>query len=214
MPVHMIEKRPEKAERGDRDTIGGWPLLDPGESWPACYCGDRMVLFFQVSIPADIPAFGGDHLLVFQCPTHDDVAVPKSRQLPDGYWDTLTDPYDGPFWRILLRTSGVPATEADPYVQPLRLDLRPGTEMVDGGRGRQGFKIGGVASWAQYPEDYRCACGTELTFLAQVPENWGFDLWPMQDGRDQVQLFLGNEIYILACPARCHPEALWPVAQN
>ena len=25
---------------------------------------------------------------------------------------------------------------------------------------------------------------------------------------------LGNEIYILACPVRCHPEALWPIAQN
>ena len=48
-----------------------------------------------------------------------------------------------------------------------------------------------------------------------MPENFGFDMWPMRDREDeQAQLFLGNEIYILACPARCHPEAAWPVAQN
>jgi hypothetical protein len=31
---------------------------------------------------------------------------------------------------------------------------------------------------------------------------------------DQVHVFLGNEVYILAYPARCHPEAAWPVLQN
>lgn len=219
-PIHLIETLPEPAVRGDRNTIGGWPLLAAGEPWPACFCGVRMVFFFQVEIPADIPLFGGDHLLAFQCPVHDEVAIPLARQLPERYWDTLVDPYDGPFWRILIRPAGEPAAEEDPLVEPHRLDVRRDVEVVDGDCGRQGFKIGGVASWAQYPESYRCACGTELVFLAQVPENWGFDMWPMKDkdvhgtSDDQAHLFLGNEIYILACPARCHPEAAWPVPQN
>ena len=54
-----------------------------------------------------------------------------------------------------------------------------------------------------------------MVFLGQVPENFGSDIWPMRDrGSDQAQLFLGNEVYIFACPARCHPEALWPALQN
>lgn len=217
----MIETLPETAERGDRNTIGGWPLLAEDEPWPRCYCGEPMVFFFRVDIPAGIPAFGGDHLLVFQCPVHDEVAVPAGRQLPERYWDTGCTPYDGPFWRILLRGPGVPAVQDDRHMEPYRLVLRQDREAVDGGgRGRHGFKIGGVASWAQFPEELRCACGNDLVLLAQVPENWGFDMWPMKDkdvhgtSDEQAQLFLGNEVYILACPGRCHPEALWPVLQN
>ena len=218
--IHVVHTRPEPAEAGDRNTIGGWPILAAGEAWPLCYCGERMVFFFQVDVPPGVPAFGGHHLLVFQCPTHDDVAVGPA-QLPERFWDEAAEPYEGPFWRILFRTAGAPAADADPYLQGHRLAVRPDTESVDEyGRGSQGFKLGGVPSWAQYPEHYRCACGTDLAFVCQVPENFGFDMWPMkaqQSGGtsdDQVHLFLGSEIYILACPARCHPEAAWPVLQN
>jgi hypothetical protein len=169
-----------------------------------------MVFFFQVDIPDGVRNFGGDHLLVFQCPTHDDVAVGPS-QLPERFWD------EDPFWRILIRRSGTPAPDADPYVEGHRLVLRPDTEVVDEyGRGSPGFKLGGFPSWAQNPEHYRCACGTDLAFVVQVPENFGFDMWPMKapQSDDQVQLFLGNEVYILACPAHCHPGAAWPVLQN
>ncbi|MEV4343170.1 hypothetical protein AB0J83_01630 [Actinoplanes sp. NPDC049596] len=194
------------ATAGDRDTIGGWPLLADGQEWPSCYCGERMVFFFQADLPE------GEHLSVFQCPVHDDAAFAESQQLPERFWEVGER-----FWRIFVQAPGTAADQADPYVEGRRLTRREEAETVDQfGRGRPGFKLGGVPSWAQGPEQYRCACGTEMEFLAQVPENFGFDMWPMKpDHKDeQVQLFLGNELYILACPARCHPEAAWPVLQN
>lgn len=214
--IHLLERSAEPAVRGDRNTIGGWPLLAGGEAWPVCFCGTPMVFFFQ----AEVPAFGGDQLLVFQCPTHDE-STWGPHPLPQRYWDVVTEPYEGPFWRILLQPAGTPTPDPDPYVEPSRLVLRPAEEEIrPGDRGLHGFKLGGVPSWAQDPEWQRCACGTDMVLLCQVPENFGFDMWPMRDrdshgtSDDQAQLFLGNEIYILACPARCHPRATWPVAQN
>jgi hypothetical protein len=217
--IYTIEILPEPPVLGDRNTIGGWPALAAGEPWPACFCGTPMAFFFQLDIPADIPSFGGDHLLAFQCPEHDDVATGPV-QLPDRYWDEVVDPYDGPFWRFLIRPFGTPSSDADSHVEPHRLALHPADETVENGRGLHGFKLGGVPSWAQFPEHYRCSCGTDMVFLCQIPENYGFDMWPMRDkdghgtSDNQVHLFLGNEIYILACPARCHPEAAWPAIQN
>jgi hypothetical protein len=31
---------------------------------------------------------------------------------------------------------------------------------------------------------------------------------------DTYLLFLGNEVYLQACPAHCDPAAVWPVNQN
>ncbi|MCO8274886.1 hypothetical protein M1L60_30265 [Actinoplanes sp. TRM 88003] len=204
--MHTIEIRPEPPAAGDRNTIGGHPVLADGQSWPACFCGRPMVFFFQV----DVPAFGGDHLLVFQCPVHDDPAFGPA-ELPARFWDEVVEPYDGPFWRMFLRPAGTPSPEADPHIEPRRLVLHPAE-----GRDAPGFKVGGDPSWVQEPEHYRCACGTDMVFLGQVPENFGFDMWPPRNREtdDQAQLFLGNELYIFACPARCHPEALWPALQN
>jgi hypothetical protein len=232
--MYLIENHREEAGAGARDTIGGHPILPASESWPTCQCGERMVLFFQVDIPPDIPEFGGDHLLVFQCPSDNEaVGVEGIRdQLPERYWDVppvWDDP--GAFWRILLHRDGTePADDVEPHLRPYRLSLRPGTEEVTVSQpdydpverrvGRSEFKIGGVPSWAQDPESYRCACGAEMVYLCQVPLDMGFEKHAHQPEQpdtfssDHYVLFLGNEVYILACPAHCHPAAAWPVTQN
>jgi hypothetical protein len=101
------------------------------------------------------------------------------------------------------------------------LTLHPFTDTPDAdGIGAQTFKVGGTPSWAQYPEHYRCACGAEMVYLCQVPENLDFAVNPGQpeqadsDGSDIYGLFLGNEVYLLACPAHCDPAAVWPVTQR
>jgi hypothetical protein len=82
------------------------------------------------------------------------------------------------------------------------------------------FRVGGEPAWIQYEENYTCACGTELSFLLQVPENYGFPKRaeaPEQDATfdsNAYGLLLGNMIYILACPDRCDPAAAWPANQN
>ncbi|MBB5958214.1 hypothetical protein FHS29_004822 [Saccharothrix tamanrassetensis] len=247
--TYLVESTRDPVDAGSRDTIGGWPILPAGEPWPSCFCDERMVLFFQFDIPADIPAFGGDHLLVFQCPAHNDVAVLESsaEQLPERFWEQPPIwNHPGAFWRILLhRDDTGPTGTPEPYLQPRRLTLNPGAEeltiwwperkltddqITDGqatdaaftehGTGLREFKIGGVPSWIQGRESYRCACGADLAYVCQLPENTGFDKNPGQPEQsdasdsDLYVLFLGNELYILACPAHCNPAAAWPVNHN
>ncbi|SBT51115.1 hypothetical protein [Micromonospora auratinigra] len=219
--MYRIEITSTPAVAGDRNTVGGWPLLDADQPWPVCECGSRMALFFQLDVPADIPTFGGEHLLAFQCPRHNDACLPTAERLPPRYWEQPPAPNELAFWRVLLQRAGVPADTADPYLQPLRLSLAAAEERHGkGSAGVWAFKVGGRPVWSQEAEHYRCACGSDLAFLLQVPENFGFPKRP--EAAEQVDtfngneygMFLGNDVYLLACPARCDPAAVWPVNQN
>ncbi|WP_327325639.1 hypothetical protein OG735_26555 [Streptomyces sp. NBC_01210] len=223
LPAYMIEIGTEPLDRPARNSVGGWPFLDDGQEWPRCFCGERMALFFQLDVPADVEPFGGDHLLVFHCGAHNEASDPVTAdgRLVPRYWAAPQPPYPGTFWRVLRqRDAARPTTEPEPAVRALPLTLRPFVDTPDGERGAQGFKVGGTPSWAQFPEHYRCACGAELLFVCQVPEGWEFDVrpglpeQPYTLGSDSYVLFLANEVYLLACPARCDPAAVWPVNQN
>ncbi|MER7027253.1 MULTISPECIES: hypothetical protein [Streptomyces] len=204
--------------------MGGWPFLDPGQEWPACFCGERMALFFQFDIPGDVGPFGGDHLLVFHCRAHNDASEPRlaGGRLVPAYWDAPQPPYPAPFWRVLIqRGAALPHPEAEPSVRALPLALRPFADTGDEeGGGAQIFKVGGNPSWAQEPEEYTCACGAELVYVCQVPEGMDFAVHPGLPEQpysvrpDTSWLFLGNEVYLLACPEHCDPAAVWPVNQN
>ncbi|WP_207958241.1 hypothetical protein [Streptomyces sp. YIM 98790] len=209
-----------------RNSVGGWPYLDAGQEWPQCFCGLDLVLYFQFDIPADVEFFGGTHLLVFHCRAHNDAASPELRdgRLVPRYWQAPQPPYPGTFWRILLQDNPSPTDRPEPHLQPRPLTLTPFTdhplpwgdeEFV----GAQEFKVGGIPSWAQGPESYRCACGADLVYLCQVPEDMPFTTRPGSPEQpygstDEYCLFLGNEVYLLAYPARCHPAATWPVNQK
>lgn len=220
LPAYRVEIGTEPLVRPARNSVGGRPFLDRGQGWPECFCGERMALFFQFDIPWALEPFGGDHLLFFHCRAHNDASEP---QLADGrlvptYWDAPQPPYPAPFWRVLLqRRATLPFPEAEPSVCALPLALRP---FVDTPDGVQGFKVGGTASWAQYPEYYTCACGADLVYVCQVPEGIDFAVHPGLPEQpysvrpDTYSLFLGNEAYLLACPARCDPAAVWPVNQH
>ncbi|MGW3909978.1 hypothetical protein ACWEBX_00380 [Streptomyces sp. NPDC005070] len=224
LPAHTIEVGTERLERPARNSVGGWPFLDDADDWPECFCGERMALYFQLDIPVDIQHFGGDHLMVFHCRSHNDASDPE---LADGrlvprYWDAPQPPYPRPFWRVLLqRNVAGPSTEAEPSVRALPLTLKPLVDTPDSrGLGAQAFKVGGTPSWAQDPESYTCACGSDLVYLCQVPESMEFAVHPglpeqpYSVGADTYNLFLANEVYLLACPDHCDPAAVWPVNQN
>ncbi|PYC79318.1 hypothetical protein C7C46_14585 [Streptomyces tateyamensis] len=223
LPAHEIEVGTELLSRPVRNSVGGWPFLDEAQEWPECFCGERMAMFFQLDLPADLESFGGDHLLVFHCRAHNDATDPPwdGGQLAQRYWDAPQPPYPGPFWRVVLQCNAVARAEVEPAVRALQLSLRAFADITDRfGRGAYGFKVGGTPSWAQDPEYYTCACGTDLVYLCQVPEGMDFAAHPGQPeqpysvGADTYNLFLGNEVYLLACPAHCDPAAVWPVNQN
>ncbi|MEU0539595.1 hypothetical protein ABZ319_06970 [Nocardia sp. NPDC005978] len=211
------------ARAGDRDTIGGWPVLDAGQPVPECDCGATMALYFQLEVPAEVPYFGGDQLLVFQCPVDSDASLDPEPQLPERYWDTPTGNQPR-FWRILLQRAGTVAATRDPHFAPRRLSLRPVVDREPDPRYSgplQGFKVGGTPYWVQDAPEVRCACGSDMTFLCQVTEDFPFRKYldPDRDGTvdcDGVEdgLLLGNQVYILACPAHCDPAAVVPICQN
>ncbi|MGW7641398.1 hypothetical protein [Streptomyces decoyicus] len=219
LPAYEVEVGTEPLVRPARNSVGGWPFLDQAQDWPECFCGERMALFFQFDIPWDLEPFGGDHLLVFHCRAHNDASDP---QLADGrlvpkYWDASQPPYPAPFWRVLIQSrAALPDSEAEPSLCALPLALRPFVDTP----ATQTFKVGGTPSWAQDPEYYRCACGADLVYVCQVPEGMDFAVYPGQPEQpysvraDTYWLFLGNEVYLLACPARCDPAAIWPVNQH
>lgn len=224
MSAQEVEVGTEALEGPARNSVGGWPFLDEGQEWPVCFCDERMSLFFQLDVPEGTGAFGGDHLLVFHCRIHSDATFPQvveDRLVPE-YWDAAFLSYPRPFWRVLLqRNTGLPQAEAEQSVRALPLTLRSFDDTPDeNGDGAQGFKLGGTPSWAQAPEYYTCACGADLEYLCQVPEDMDFPVHPGEPVQpdsiraDTYQLFLGNEVYLLACPAHCHPAAVWPVNQN
>ncbi|WP_371097627.1 hypothetical protein [Streptomyces sanglieri] len=220
LPAYTVEVGTEPLVRPARNSVGGWPFLDQAQDWPECFCGEQMALFFQFDIPWDLEPFGGDHLLVFHCRAHNDASDPQfadGRLIPR-YWDAPQPPYPAPFWRVLIQSrAALPDPEAEPSLCALPLALRP---FVDKDIGAQTFKVGGTPSWAQDPEYYRCACGADLVYVCQVPEGMDFAAYPGQPEQpysvraDTYWLFLGNEAYLLACPARCDPAAIWPVNQH
>lgn len=225
LPAYAVEIGNEPLDLPARNSVGGRPFLDEGQDWPECFCGERMTLFFQLDLPPDLGAFGGDHLLVFHCPAHNDASDPvltSDGRLVAGFWDAPQDPCPRPFWRILLQRDATrPAARTEPSVRALPLTLRAFTEASSPeSRGGRAFKVGGAPSWAQYPEHYRCACGAEMVCICQVPEGMEFATYPGRPeqpysvGAGTYNLFLGNEVYLLACPSHCDPAAVWPVNQN
>lgn len=224
MPAFTVEVGTEALAGPARDSAGGWPFLAEGQAWPECFCGERMALFFQLDLPQGMGPFSGDHLVVFHCRAHNDAVFPplaEGGRLSAEYWDAPQGPYPGPFARVLLQREAVlPAPDPDPLIRAIPLKLEPFADGPDVyGLGAQGFKIGGVPSWAQDPEYYQCACGADMVFLCQVPEDWEFDVYPGSPKQPNgigttYHLFLGNEVYLLACPTHCDPAAVWPVNQN
>ncbi|WP_405138426.1 hypothetical protein [Nocardia sp. NBC_01388] len=55
--TYVVDVSGEMGVAGDRDTIGGWPVLDADQPWPVCDCGARMALYFQVEVPAGVPHY-------------------------------------------------------------------------------------------------------------------------------------------------------------
>ena len=108
-----------------RSSIGGFPILPIGKSWPVCTeegCNKKLALFFQCDVDDGfgLPFKSGSTLSVFQCIEHDDpfealdTLSPKKAhdRLPDRYWDRAN-------YAIFFAAAGrqQQLKERDPFLQ-------------------------------------------------------------------------------------------------
>jgi hypothetical protein len=223
MFTHRIKPVPVSGDDSPRDSIGGAAVLPAGMKWPHCACGQRMVLFFQLDVAEEfgLPFAPGSHLSIFMCPADNDAPEQfRKHRLPAQIWKRRRQ-IDGKkrFYELVLHRPGsreqVHPVEPSLVRRGLRFDRKP--EEVTGA---QGFKVGGHPFWVQMPSYHQCACGAEMRFLCQLPENFPFRKTreaPEQAdsfSRNDYCLFLGNCVYLLACEAQCDPLAVHPVVQN
>lgn len=216
--MKMARLEPWSGRADPRSTVGGRPWLEQGRAWPLCRTHQvPQVLFFQIdAADGGPPLRAGEHLAIFQCPCWNDIPdlapVLPGQPLPELHWERGEGHY-----AFVLSPAGAALTRRpfESHLQPSALAF---SDTAD--ERARGFKVGGAPSWAQHPEVYRCGCGAELEFLAQVPLDFAFTKAPGAPdqpntySRKKYLLFLGNETYLFACRARCHPQAVWAVVQN
>lgn len=205
--------------------VGGTIFLPRGSDWPQCaMCGTDLVAFIDLVVPADADFAAGSRLQVFACRTHNDIAgtiysgysvfddASQSETLPVDYWSISDGHY---FFHLLTPDTAVDAgrTEAT-FVEQLLFVTTADAPNANG------FKLLGNPFWLQDPENHTCSCGAPMKLLLQVPESHPFpkseSAEPQADSfsNDDYCLFLGNQLYLLACTQQCNPRALWPVLQG
>jgi hypothetical protein len=89
--MHQIIVTDRPAKRGDRNSVGGFPILAKSQAHPRCkICDAKMALFLQFDLKVEF-ATGlrpGSHLLAFMCPTHNDCSMAEGclehGPLPEG----------------------------------------------------------------------------------------------------------------------------------
>lgn len=210
-------------------TIGGAIALPKDSEWPRCrLCDDRMIAFVDLELPkvSGSPFDSGSRLQIFACRAHDDIAglpytggspapfylASQSAQLPANYW-TISDGHY--LLRLLPPESHLESAESETRLLKAPLTFTPMRSDDE-----NGFKLFGQPYWVQDPEVHTCCCGAPMTLLLQIPDGSGFQMAqgaPEQSNsfsKHEYCLFLGNQLYLLACTRQCHPLALWPVLQN
>jgi hypothetical protein len=223
----MKALEPVTGDEAVRSSVGGRPHV---QEWPKCRTHQvPLVLFFQIAAAdGGAPLRAGEQLLVFQCPQWNDIpefaSVKPGEQLPARFWEQG----EGHYAFFLTPAAGAPQG-LEPHLVHSRMvfeDAADQTEEVAPKTaspfqvGSRGFKLGGVPSWAQDPQVYRCQCGAEMEHLVQVPLNFIFPKAPeaaQQPGtysKKKYLIFLGNETYLSACTKRCDPQAVFAVVQN
>ena len=212
MPPHYLIAASHPPFAGE---TGGHAYLPRGQSHPGCTrCDGPLLPFLRLEVPPPGAAGSCEVLSVLMCAEHNEIpSFEPWRQLPPAYWDQAEG-----HWRAYLVGAGCGhESEGPPWLQrqPLASASEPAT---DGAAGS--ITVGGEPQWLQDPEAFTCACGAPMHFVAQVSDSYRFaqtaEAPEQPDGPyvDGYVLFLGNEVYVFACSARCDPRAVWITVQN
>jgi len=213
-----------------RSSIGGYPILPVGESWPVCaepQCNRRLALFLQFDVDSgfNLPFESGSTLSVFHCLEHDDPFEPLDTKFPEEPHNRLPENYwTHSNYAIFFSSPGKQQqlAEREPFVKYSKLvfhsEAEPDPNSV-AALNYKNIKIGGSPFWVQDPKLWNCSCGSAMEFLCSMPPNLQY---PRVEGSPKQPngyansyfLFLALSTYVFACTARCHPRAVVAVRQN
>jgi uncharacterized protein YwqG len=227
--INKIElKAIDDKTKNARNSVGGYPVFSKDQEWPVCkLCDEKMVLFFQMDLAEkfQLPFKPNSHLLLFMCRKDDEPVWGENRKgpLPENYMETE-------HYRIILNPPDIQekqdGTETSLVYSELTFEeinetiqtVGPERERFD--IGEQLFKVGGLPSWTQDPEEHTCTCGAEMKFICQVPQDFNFskeegaESQTSSYSKTHYNIFLGNEAYIFACEKQCNPLATLVVCQS
>jgi hypothetical protein len=225
------------AQKGNRNSVGGFPILAKHQVHPRCkICDARMVLFLQFYLKPEfeLSLLVNSHFLAFMCPNHNDAAlmsqnfIDREAVISNRYWEQE----EGHF-ALIINPPNIEEIigECDPFIQPKQLDFVKAEETIedwgdpDSGisllvGSEQGLKIGGTPSWFNYACQANCSCGSKMQFICQIPTDFGFAQIPdapkQPDGFSSTEycFLLGNQVYIMACGNHCHERAAIAICDN
>lgn len=235
--MHKIVVTDRVAQRGDRNSVGGFPILAKHQAHPRCkICDAKMALFLQFDLKPEfeLSFLANSHFLAFMCPNHNDASIASqdflSREavISDRHWEQGAGHF-----ALILNPPDIEETigEYDRFIQSKQLDFVKAEETVeDWGDpeagisllvgSEQGFKVGGTPSWFNYDCQANCCCGSKMRFIGQIPVDFGFAQThsaPKQpDGFSSKEycFLLGNQVYIMACGNQCHDRAAIAICDN
>lgn len=203
------------------NSIGGQPYLPLGVPIPSCRnCGEELLTFLQFDIEEAwrLPQLSDSHLVVMMCPRCNEIPTFETYadgKLPAEFWNET----EGHFFAACM-SSNVPLQATPPatlYLKCQELSFEPSEEE---GYVSDMIRMGGEPIWLQDPEPVTCGCGAKMLFVAQISENFPFEKLPDAPEQpdsfsaDDYCLFLGNEIYIFACPQQCDLRSVWITVQG
>jgi hypothetical protein len=235
--MHKIVVTDRVAQKGDRNSVGGFPILAQHQVHPRCkICDAQMALFLQFDLKPEfaLSFLENSHFLAFMCPNHNDIPtvaqdfLNSAAIIPDRYWEQE----EGHF-TLILNPPNIEETigGCDPFIQAKQLDFVKAEETIeDWGDpeagislivgSEQGFKIGGTPSWFNYDCQANCSCGAKMQFIGQIPTDFGFTQIPnvpkQPDGFSSTEycFLLGNQVYMMACSKQCHEMAAIAICDN
>ena len=195
-----------------RNSIGGYPILPKGYSWPRCpESNKKMVLFLQSDL--EFQGSKNYHLIIFMSPEVNEIPsfdyLENGKPLPELFWEKRVQHF-----KVILFTGEEELSkEQDQYLVYQELIW---TDSQDS----SSIKLGGVPNWIQDPENHDGPNHEKLSLLVEIPENFTF---PKQESAPEQPdsfsaedycLFLGNHVYIFGSIEFKNPEATWVTVQN
>jgi hypothetical protein len=214
----MTQRRYLNQKRGvsdSRNNIGGEAILPAGASYPTCQqCGQEQLLFLQFSVPAELglPIAAESQLSIFMCPKHNEIpSFEFQSRLKDEYWSKG----EGNWAAFLAPPDQVPVAGGPRLLEPVALALEALPQEPS-----YRIAVAGEPQWVQEPERFVCSCGTEMVFICQISDSYKFQRLPTAPEQpdssyvDDYVLFLGNEVFVFACPKQCNTRAIWITVQN